>query len=77
MVYTPRKLNSQELNVMRDIKASPILATALMENIDIFIAGDKDFHVLDIENPEILTISVSSQQTPHCIPQLHISRLSA
>lgn len=36
---------------------SPILATALMENIDVFITGDKDFHVLDIEEPEILTIT--------------------
>lgn len=57
MVYTPRKLSSQELNIMRDIKDSPILATALMENIDVFITGDKDFHVLDVEEPEILTIN--------------------
>ncbi len=57
MVYTPRKLNLQDLNIMRDIKDSPILATALMENIDVFITGDKDFHVLDIEEPEILTIT--------------------
>ena len=57
MVYTPRKLGLQELNIMRDIKDSPILATARMENIDVFITGDKDFHVLDIEEPEILTIT--------------------
>lgn len=57
MVYTPRKLSSQELNIMRDLKDSPILITARMENVDVFITGDKDFHVLDIEEPEILTIT--------------------
>ena len=41
---------------MRDVKDSPILATAIMESVDIFLTGDKDFLVLDIENPEIITI---------------------
>ena len=57
MVYTPRKLSPKELNVMRDIKDSPILATAILENIDVFITGDKDFHVLEIDEPEILTMT--------------------
>lgn len=56
MVYTPRNLSSESLNMMRDIKDSPILATAIIENVDIFITGDKDFHVLDIEQPEIVTM---------------------
>ncbi len=42
--------------MMRDIKDSPILVTAIIENVDIFITGDKDFHVLDIEQPEIMTM---------------------
>lgn len=42
---------------MRDTKDSPILATAIMESIDVFLTGDKDFLVLDVEVPEILTMS--------------------
>ncbi len=56
MVYSPRNLSSESLNMMRDIKDSPILVTAIIENVDIFITGDKDFHVLDIEQPEIMTM---------------------
>ena len=42
---------------MRDMKDSPILATAILENVDVFVSGDKDFLVLDVEAPEILTIT--------------------
>ena len=42
---------------MRDTKDSPILATAIMEEIDVFLTGDKDFLVLDVDIPEILTMS--------------------
>lgn len=40
-----------------DEKDSPILATALLENVDVFITGDKDFLVLDIEIPDILSMA--------------------
>ncbi len=42
---------------MRDMKDSPILATAIMEGIDIFVTGDKDFLVLDVDMPEIITMA--------------------
>ena len=42
---------------MRDAKDSPILATAIMEKIDVFVTGDKDFLVLDVEMPEIVTMA--------------------
>jgi len=57
MVYSPRNLSSESLNMMRDIKDSPILVTAIIENVDIFITGDKDFKYISIERPEILTAS--------------------
>ena len=47
---------------MRDAKNSPILATAIMESIDIFLTGDKDFLVLDIDMPEIMTMTKFLQQ---------------
>lgn len=42
---------------MRDTKDSPILATAIMEGIDVFVTGDKDFLVLDVDIPETITMA--------------------
>ena len=56
LVYTPKELDLNEFPEMRDVKDSPILATAIMEGIDVFLTGDKDFWVLDVETPEILTM---------------------
>ena len=42
---------------MHDTKDAPILATATMEGIDVFITGDKDFLVLDVDMPEIVTMA--------------------
>lgn len=57
LVYTPKVLDLNEFPKMRDIKDSPILATAIMEGIDVFLTGDKDFLVLDVDMPEILTMA--------------------
>lgn len=57
LVYTPKALNLSGFPVMRDAKDSPILATAIMEGIDVFVTGDKDFLVLDVEMPEIVTMA--------------------
>lgn len=57
LVYTPKTLDLDDFPKMRDTKDSPILATAIMEGVDIFLTGDKDFLVLDVEMPEILTIT--------------------
>ncbi len=57
LVYTPKELDLNEFPEMRDAKDSPILATAIMEEIDVFLTGDKDFLVLDVEQPEILTMA--------------------
>lgn len=57
LVYTPKVLELELFPEMRDAKDAPILATAMMENIDVFLTGDKDFLVLDIEMPEILTMT--------------------
>lgn len=47
---------------MRDIKDSPILATMIMEGIDVFVTGDKDFPVLDVEMPDIVTMTEFLEQ---------------
>lgn len=56
-LLTPKTLDLDEFPKMRDRKDSPILATAIMEGVDVFLTGDKDFLVLDVETPEILTMA--------------------
>ncbi len=57
MVYTPRTLDLNDFPNVRDIKDTPIIATAIMENVDVFVTGDKDFQELDIEVPYIATMT--------------------
>ncbi len=57
MVHTPKGIVFSEFPSVRDQKDTPILATAIMEDVDIFITGDKDFLVLEIENPKIMTMT--------------------
>ena len=56
LVYTPKVLDLNEFPEMRDTKDSPILATVIMEGIAVLVTGDKDFLVLDVELPEIVTM---------------------
>jgi putative PIN family toxin of toxin-antitoxin system len=58
LVYTPKVLNLSEFPEVRDRKDSPILATAIMEGVDVFVTGDKDFLVLDVDMPEIRVCQV-------------------
>lgn len=41
--------------IIRDISDMPILRTAIYNNVDIIITGDKDFLALDLTKPKILT----------------------
>jgi len=58
LVYTPAFIDKKRFPAIRDIFDYPILATAIMENVDILITGDKDFSEVDIEHPEIMTPAV-------------------
>jgi putative PIN family toxin of toxin-antitoxin system len=62
MAFTPKEINSDVYISIRDKKDYPILASAIVADVDVFITGDKDFSVLDIERPEILTISQFSEK---------------
>lgn len=57
LVYTPKTLKLEDFPTMRDMKDSPILATAILENIDIFVTGDKDFLDLEVDIPQIFTMT--------------------
>ena len=53
-VYTPKVMKGGLFDI-RDINDYPVLYTAITENVDILITGDKDFAEVDIDKPEILT----------------------
>lgn len=54
LVYTPEEMD-ETLFSIRDAKDYPVLYTAIIEDVDILITGDKDFAGIEIEKPEILT----------------------
>jgi len=56
LVYSPKQIPSGLFEI-RDIFDAPILHTAIIEGIDVLITGDKDFAVVEVEKPEIMTIA--------------------
>ena len=53
-VYTPTEME-ESLFEIRDVKDYPVLYTAIIEDIDILVTGDKDFSDIDVEKPQIMT----------------------
>ncbi|MEN3004584.1 hypothetical protein [Dehalobacterium formicoaceticum] len=47
----------ENLFKIRDKMDYPVLNTAIIEDVDILVTGDKDFSDVEIEKPEILTPS--------------------
>lgn len=54
-VFSPKTIESERLFEIRDENDYIILHTAIIEDVDILITGDKDFADVDVERPEILT----------------------
>lgn len=54
LVYTPQELELGLFEI-RDVKDYPVLYTAIREDVDVLITGDKDFSDVDVERPDILT----------------------
>ena len=57
MAYTPKEIDPDIFPKIRDPKDYPILASAIIADVDVFITGDKDFAGLDVERPTIMTIA--------------------
>ena len=57
MAYTPKEIDEDIYPKIRDKRDYPILASAIIADVDVFITGDKDFGGLDLERPEIMKIS--------------------
>ena len=56
MVHSPTQIKNKLFKI-RDDNDYIILHTAIMENVDIFITGDKDFYEIDIDKPKIISVS--------------------
>lgn len=54
LVYTPQTMDKGLFDI-RDAKDYPVLYTAILEDVDVLITGDKDFADVAVERPEILT----------------------
>ncbi len=54
LVYTP-EIMDETLFSIRDVKDYPVLYTAIIEDADVLITGDKDFSSIELDKPEILT----------------------
>ncbi len=54
LVYSPINIK-KDLFKIRDDDDYIILYTAILEDVDVFITGDKDFFEIKIEKPEIMT----------------------
>ena len=57
IAYTPIEIDEDIYPKIRDKKDYPILASAIIADVDVFVTGDKDFGSLDLERPEIMTIN--------------------
>lgn len=53
LVYSPMNVENKLFEI-RDEDDYIILHTAIIEDVDIFITGDKDFDDIDIDRPEIM-----------------------
>jgi putative PIN family toxin of toxin-antitoxin system len=56
LVYTPKE-RKLDLFTIRDIDDYPVLYSAIVEDVDLFVTGDDDFKDVEIEKPEIITPS--------------------
>jgi predicted nucleic acid-binding protein len=54
LVYTPKERKS-DLFTIRDVDDYPVLYSAIVEDVDLFVTGDDDFKDVEIEKPEIIT----------------------
>lgn len=53
LVYSPTTVGNKLFEI-RDKDDYIILHTAIIEDVDVFITGDKDFSDIDIDKPEIM-----------------------
>jgi putative PIN family toxin of toxin-antitoxin system len=61
-VHTPNILDKAKYPPLRDDDDLPVLASAIMADVDILLTGDKDLAGLELEHPKILTPAQFTEQ---------------
>lgn len=56
LIYTPLDIEIEKYPKIRDVADLPILVSAIIEDVDIIVTGDKDFFDIEIEKPNIVTV---------------------
>ena len=54
LVYTPKTIDKAMFKI-RDVKDYPVIYTAILEEVDVLVTGDRDFEDLKLKRPETLT----------------------
>ena len=57
LVHTSEETDYRDFPSVRDNKDTPILATAIQNDVDVFVTGDKDFLVLNVDRPKIMNMT--------------------
>ena len=57
LTYELLPVVDQTLMQMRDVKDQPILNTAIVNDVDIIVTGDKDFLSLELERPKCMSVA--------------------
>ncbi len=57
LIDTHEDYDYGDIPSVRDHKDTPILAAAIKNDADVFITGDKDFLVLNIDRPQIMNMA--------------------
>lgn len=50
-----KRINVSDYPYMRDEQGLPILVSAIIGDVDVFVTGDKDFYCINIEKPQIVS----------------------
>jgi predicted nucleic acid-binding protein len=56
IAYTPKEIALGAYPEIRDESDYPILASAIIADVDVFVTNDKDFASVDIRRPEIMRL---------------------
>ncbi|MCL2238749.1 MAG: putative toxin-antitoxin system toxin component, PIN family [Defluviitaleaceae bacterium] len=62
VAYTPTEVDEEIYPQIRDEKDYPILASAIIADVDVFITADNDFGPVSIERPEIMSLLEFAQK---------------
>ena len=57
LTYELLPVVDRTLMQMRDVKDQPILNTAIINDVDIIVTGDKDFLSLELERPKCMSVA--------------------